>query len=57
MFVLSQFAASRTYTVFAIVIHFTNEFVFNSENFMMSFANHLDCSYGMSLACCLRLPT
>ena len=42
---------------FAIVIHFTNEFVFNSENFVMSFANHLDCSDGMSLACSLRLPT
>ena len=39
-------------TFFAIVIHFANEFIFNSENSVISFANHLDCSNGMSLACC-----
>ena len=33
-------------TFFAIAIHFANEFVFNSENFVISFANHLDCSFG-----------
>ena len=39
-------------TLFAIVIHFANEFIFNSENSVISFANHLVCSNGMSLACC-----
>ena len=38
-------------TFFVIVIHFANEFMFNSENFVISFANHLACSNGMSLVC------
>jgi len=37
---------------FAIVIHFANKFTFNSENSVISFANHLACSNGMSLAYC-----
>ena len=39
-------------TFFAIVIHFDNEFTFNSKNSVISFANHLACLNGMSLACC-----
>ena len=45
---------------FAIVIHFANEFVFNSGNSVISFTNHLDYSCGVpcldvvgSIYCCL----
>ena len=37
-------------TFFALVIHCSNEFVFNSENFVMSLANHFDGSRGRSFA-------
>ena len=37
-------------TFFAIVIHFANEFILNSENSVISFANYLACPNGMSLA-------
>ena len=44
-------------TFCAIMIHFVNDFMFNSENYVMSFANHLACSNGMSLVCCWRVLT
>ena len=44
-------------TFFAIAINFSNELIFNSENSVISFANHLDCSWGMYLACHWRVPT
>ena len=44
-------------TFFAIAIHFANEFVFNSENSIISISNHLDCSGEISLACRWRVPT
>ena len=34
---------------FAIAIHLANEFVFNFENYAMSFSNHLECSYKIYL--------
>ena len=37
-------------TLFLMVIHCSNEFVFNSENFVMSLANHFDGSCGRSFA-------
>ena len=44
-------------TFFAIVIHFANDFLFNSANSLISFANHLDGSCGISLVCRWRVPT
>lgn len=38
-------------TFFVIIIHFANDFVFNSGNSIMFFTNHLNCSDEMSLAC------
>ena len=43
--------------VFATVIYFDNEVVFNSANSVISFANHLDGSSGISLAYRWSVPT
>ena len=44
-------------TSFAIVIYFAKKFVFNSENSVISFANHLDGSCGMSSSYRWMVPT
>ena len=37
-------------TFYAIAVHCSNEFVFNSVNFVMSLANHFDGSRGRPIA-------